>query len=398
LRILVADQLPASAINALEAAGHDVHVNPDLTSDTLPAAIDGYEVLVVRSTAVPAAVIEAGKQLSLIVRAGSGVNTIDVDAASAAGIYVCNVPGRNAVAVAELTMGLILALDRSIAAASNDLKSGRWDKKSYSHARGIHGASLGILGLGAVGFEVAKRAKSFGMRLFAVKKDRSPEHEAMIEDLGIELVPSLSDLAATVDVLSLHVPATGSTRGIVNADLLAQMKDGSWLINTARSDLVDEAALLDALDHRGMRAGLDVFADEPENKTGEIASALARHPNVVGTHHVGASTRQAQESVAHGMVDVINSFEQGEPIHCVNLEVGHPRAATFRIRHLDQVGVLAAILGVIRDKGLNVAEMSNKTFRGEVAAIATISVEGDLQDGLLEALTAIPEVIGVRQL
>ncbi|HEX5018304.1 MAG TPA: NAD(P)-dependent oxidoreductase [Actinomycetes bacterium] len=320
MRILVADALEASAVSSLEAAGHSCHVNPDLTADTVPDHIGDFEALIVRSTKVTADTIAAGKALQLIVRAGAGVNTIDVDAATAAGVLVTNVPGRNAAAVAELALGLMLAIDRKIPEGVIALRAGHWDKKGMTKgARGLKGSTLGIVGLGSIGLGVATRAQAFGMQVKALRRPGRPAStEKTITDLGIELLDSLPELAAAVDILSLHIPAGPDTKGIVDDEVLSAMKPGSVLINTSRADIVDADALLRALNSGNLRAGLDVYPDEPGTGTAEWTSPISTHPSVTGTHHVGASTQEAQLAVAEGVVDVVAAFVKGDPIHVVN--------------------------------------------------------------------------------
>jgi D-3-phosphoglycerate dehydrogenase len=320
MRILVADSLEPSAVAALESAGHSCTIQADLTGDTLPDHVADHEALIVRSTKVTADTIAAGKALGLVVRAGAGTNTIDVAAATAAGVVVSNVPGRNAAAVAELAFGLMLAIDRRIPDGVIKMRAGHWDKKGMTKgARGLAGASLGIVGLGSIGLGVAQRAKAFGMKVIALQRPgRSPESQARITDLGIDLLDSLPALAAAVDILSLHIPAGPSTAGIVDRETIDAMRPGAILINTSRADVVDSDALLDALNDGRVRAGLDVFPDEPSTGTAEWTSPLSTHPAVVGTHHIGASTEQAQLAVAEGVVDVVAAFTAGEPIHVVN--------------------------------------------------------------------------------
>jgi D-3-phosphoglycerate dehydrogenase len=320
MRILVADALEASAVRALEDAGHTCHVDPELTPDSLPDHIGEHDALIVRSTKVTAASVDAGKQLRLVVRAGAGTNTIDVDAATKAGVIVTNVPGRNAAAVAELALGLMLAIDRKIPEGVIALRAGTWDKKGMSKgARGLKGSTLGIVGLGSIGLGVATRAQAFGMTVKALRRPgRSSATEQAIADMGIELLDSLTELAAAVDVLSLHIPAGADTKGIVDGSVLAAMKPGSVLINTSRADVVDGAALLAALDSGNLRAGLDVYPDEPGAGTADWTSPISTHPAVTGTHHIGASTQEAQLAVAEGVVDVVAAFVAGEPLHVVN--------------------------------------------------------------------------------
>lgn len=320
MQILVADALESFAVSALEAAGHTCSVQPELTGDTLPGAIGDAEALIVRSTKVTAATLSAGTSLRLVVRAGAGTNTIDVEAATASGVTVTNVPGRNADAVAELAFGLMLAIDRRIPDGVIALREGQWDKKGMTKgARGLKGTDLGIVGLGSIGLGVASRGRAFGMNVYALRRPgRSAESEARIADLGITLLDSLTELAASVDWLSLHIPAGPDTAGIVDAEVLGAMRPGAVLINTSRADIVDADALLERLDAGAIRAGLDVFPDEPGAGSTEWKSPIAAHRAVVGSHHVGASTEQAQLAVAEGVVDVVGAFVAGSPIHVVN--------------------------------------------------------------------------------
>jgi D-3-phosphoglycerate dehydrogenase / 2-oxoglutarate reductase len=274
---------------------------------------------VVRSTRVAASVFAAADSLRLVVRAGSGTNTIDCDEATRTGVLVANVPGRNSLAVAELTLGLLLAVDRAIPDNTSELRAGRWDKRRFSAVgRGLYGRSLGVVGLGSIGLAVAERAAGFGMQLLAqAKSSRSPGVSARIAELGIELVPDLVTLASRVDVLSLHVPLKAETRGMVDADVLDALQPGI-LLNTSRADVVDADALLARLNAGGLSAGLDVFPDEPGSGTATWHSPLAAHPRVVGTHHIGASTQQAQEAVVDGVGEIIAAFDRGQLLNVVN--------------------------------------------------------------------------------
>ncbi|HEX5936838.1 MAG TPA: NAD(P)-dependent oxidoreductase [Actinomycetota bacterium] len=395
MRVLLADAIDPTTVDELTGLGHDCASEPKLTADDLPGRIPGSQALVVRSTEVTAATIEAGDALELIVRAGAGTNTIDVEAASRVGIYVTNVPGRNAIAVAELTMGLLLAIDRRIADNVADLRAGSWNKATYSNADGLYGRTIGIVGLGDIGFGVAERAAAFGLRVRAVRKERDEAAEERIRELDIELVPSLEELVASSDVVSIHVPATPETESMFDARLLGRMKEGAILLNTSRGDIVDEGALLDALDGRGLRAGLDVYPDEPGSGTSEWSSKLAQHPNVVGTHHIGASTAQAQAAVAAGVVEVIEAFVRGEIVNCVNLAPTRLGTHTLHVRHYDRVGVLAGVFDILRRRDLNVEQMENRVFQGRNAAVATIDVVGAVDEDLLRALGALRDVIHV---
>ncbi len=353
-------------------------------------------MLVVRSTEVTAETISAGAALALIVRAGAGTDTIDTIAASRAGVYVCNVPGRNAIAVAELTMGLLLAIDRHIADGVADLRNGIWDKRRYTKADGLAGKTLSIIGLGDIGLAVAERAKAFDLVVQAERKlGRSDAAMARIRSVGVRLVESRDELLSTSDVVSIHVPKAPETIGLVDDAFIDKLPDGCVILNTSRGDVVDESALLRALDQRSMRAGLDVFADEPSNSNDTFVSALAAHPSVVGSHHIGASTTQAQESVADGTIDVIEAYASGDVINCVNLAPNRADAGCVSIRHLDRVGVLARILNTLSSNGHNVEQMENQLFSGGGAAVATINVDRRLAPDTLAALRGLDDVIAV---
>ena len=399
MRILFADSLAESAVERLRAGGDECVVDPSLTAESLPEHIAGFDVLVVRSTKVTATALEAADRLGLVVRAGAGTNTIDASRAAELGIFVCNVPGRNAIAVAELAIGLMFAIDRHIAPATADLRSGDWNKQSYSQARGLFGSTLGIIGMGAIGLEVAQRASACGLRVITVARaDRTREVCRRMADIGVEEVPDRATLLAASDIVSLHVPGCSGTDGMVDAEFLAAMKPDAVLINTSRGEVVDEAALLAALNSTNLRAGLDVFANEPSSSVGQISSELARHPKVTATHHIGASTDQAQIAVAEGTADVIEAYRAGVVLDCVNLERVPNRTATLSVRHHDRVGVLAGVLQELSRRHLNVANMQNRIFSGSEAAVAVIEVAGTIDDALLDDLSAIDHVICVSVL
>jgi D-3-phosphoglycerate dehydrogenase len=397
MRVLFADSVSESTVTRLEERGHTCVVDAGLKAEELAASLGGVDALVVRSTKVGRAVFERADRLALVIRAGAGTNTIDTEAAAARGVLVANLPGRNAAAVAELTMGLLIAVDRRIVDGTVDLRSGHWDKKTYSAARGLLGSTLGILGLGSIGLEVAQRASAFGMHVLALAKpDRRADVVARAEDLRIDMVDSLSELLPACDTVSLHLPSSPDTVGLVDRSFLELMKPGSILLNTSRGELVDEDALLEALDGKGLRAGLDVYADVPGTGAAEWVSRLAQHPRVVGTHHIGASTRQAQDAIADGVVEIIDAFVKGDTPHCVNLTPSRIGSATLTVRHLDRVGVLAHVLDLLSRNRLNVEQMQNRVFRGGDAAVATIDVAGPpLSEDLLADLGSLPDVFGV---
>ena len=399
MKILIADKLDSSAKLSLEDIGHEVQENYDVTSEGLEQHIQGVEVLVVRSTRVTDDALRAADRLSLIVRAGAGVDNIDVVAASDLGIYVCNVPGRNAAAVAELTFALLLAIDRHVVEGASDLRKGTWNKKEYSIADGLMGKTIGIIGLGGIGLSVAERAKAFGLRVIGQRKSgRSPETEQRIRQIGIRLTDTVEELVANSDIISVHVPFNEKTMSLVDEELLRSFKDKAILLNTSRGEIIDEPALIQAMNERGIRAGLDVFCNEPASGESTIISTLASHPSVVGSHHIGASTMQASKAIASGVVDAIAGFESGNPLNCVNEAPSGEGTSQVRVRHLDRVGVLASVLSTLRAADLNVQYMDNRVFNGKKAAVASIEVVGAVPIGLYDELVSLEHVLGVSLL
>ncbi|MGI9017645.1 MAG: NAD(P)-dependent oxidoreductase [Euzebya sp.] len=396
MRILIADAFPEPHLEQLRSSGHDVVSQPSVDADTLVDAVAGAEILIVRSTRVEQAAIEAGTDLRLIIRAGAGTNTIDTTVAARHAIYVCNVPGRNAVAVAELTMGLLLALDRHIPQATADLRAGRWDKARYAQADGIMGKRMAVIGLGAIGTHVATRACAFGMTVTTLRRPGwSDQRAQQVESLGVHLVNDLTELLGSADVVTLHLPLSSETRNLVDAGFLAAMTDGAWLLNTSRGELVDEAALITALDERGMRAGLDVFCGEPSSSAGDFDHPLATHPSVVGTHHIGASTEQAQSAIADGVLQIIDAYVGGQVEAAVNLETEPLGNCALVVRHLDEVGVLSQVLGRLSADGINVEQMDNRIFAGAHAGVATLRLSRQITPDTRAALEAMPQVLSV---
>ncbi|HEX8162288.1 MAG TPA: NAD(P)-dependent oxidoreductase [Pyrinomonadaceae bacterium] len=392
MKVLVADKFEQSGQDGLRAEGCEVTYQPDLKDDALVEAIRSGQpdVLVVRGTKVSEAALDAGA-LKLVVRAGAGYNTIDVAAASSRGIYVSNCPGKNAVAVAELALALILALDRRVADNVIQMREGRWNKKEFSKARGLMGRTLGLVGTGQIGREVITRARAFGMRIVAWSRSLTEERAA---ELGVERMESPQDVARAADVVSVHVALNPETRGMINAEFFAAMREGAYFVNTARGEVVDQGALVEAMRARGIRAGLDVYANEPTSAAGEFADEIAREPNLYGTHHVGASTDQAQEAIAAETVRIVKTFkETGRVPNVVNLAERTPATHTLVVRHRDRPGVLARVLDAIRAAGINVQEMENVVFAGAQAAVARINLEAAPSEETLANLRGGDDVI-----
>lgn len=289
-RILVADPLQAAGLDLLRESGAEVRVLTEEERPRLAELLPGCDALVVRSmTRVTRAVLEAGRDLRVVGRAGIGVDNIDVAAATERGVLVVNAPTANLLSATEHTFALLLAAARNVPAADASMKAGEWDRKRFVGLE-LHGKTLGIVGFGRIGQKVAERARAFGMEVVAADPYLDP---GVARRIDVELV-ELAALLARSDVVTLHTPLTESTRGILSAERIRAMKPGALLVNCARGGLVDEAALVEALDSgRLAGAGLDVFAEEPPRDP-----ALARHPKVVATPHIGAQTGEAQTRIA----------------------------------------------------------------------------------------------------
>jgi len=371
MKVLVADKFEQSGLHGLADAGCEVRYEPDAKDETLTEKIrsSGAEVLVVRSTKVTRPMLEAG-HLSLVVRAGAGYNTIDVETASERGVYVANCPGKNSVAVAELAFGLILALDRRIPQNAADLGRGVWNKKEYSRARGLFGRTLGLIGVGRIGCEMIPRARAFGMPVVAWSRSLTDERA---RNLGIGKMESLFQVASASDVVSVHIALKPETTKLIGVEFFAAMRPGSFFVNTSRAEVVDQAALESAVREKGIRAALDVFAGEPAGGTGSVEDPIFQLPGVIGTHHIGASTDQAQEAIAAETVRIVREYkESGRPPNVVNLTRKSPATHLLVVRHYDRVGVLAAVFDRIKEAGINVQETENVVFDGAKAAVARI--------------------------
>jgi len=359
LNIVVADDLPASALDVLRAEGWEVDARTGRTPDQLSADLANADALVVRSaTKVTAAIIAAAPKLRAIARAGTGVDNVDVTAASGRGIVVMNAPGANSISVAELAMGQILALARHLPAADAAMKQGKWEKKKFLGEE-VREKILGLAGLGRIGQEVARRAAAFGMRIIAHDPFIS---EQVASDMGVTLV-SLDELFAKADYISLHMPSNANTRNMVNAERLARAKKGIRIVNTARGDLIDEAALADAIES-GQVAGaaLDVFTKEPT-----VDHRLQLLPQVVASPHIAASTREGQELVGLETVAALRDFlRDGIIRNAVNMPSISP----------EEFGRIQPFVALGERLGAFVAQMSDDRANG-----LGVRYYGDLADG-----------------
>jgi D-3-phosphoglycerate dehydrogenase len=320
MKILVSDLIAAQGIELLTSMGWVVEVKPGLSTDELMKVIPEYDALIIRSaTQVTANIIEAAHHLKVIGRAGAGVDNVDIEAATKKGVLVMNTPGGNSVSVAEHTLGVMLALMRHLVQADQAMKAGRWEKKRLM-GRELKGKTLGLIGLGKVGQEMARRATYLGLNVIAHDPFISPR---LAQDLDVKLV-ALDELHQRSDIISLHASLNQATQNIINRDSLSRMKKGVLLINCSRGELIDEEALLEALETGKVAGvGLDVFRDEPRPN-----QQLVGHPRVLATPHIAASTLEAQEQVGVDIAEQVKDYLQtGQIRNAVNFPAIPPEEA-----------------------------------------------------------------------
>lgn len=398
MKVLVADKFEEEGLQQLRAVASEVVYDAALKDDSLKQRIAEFSpnVLIVRSTKVNAEAMDASDRLKVVIRAGSGYDTIDVDAASAHGISVANCPGMNAAAVAELTMGLILAMDRRIPDNVADLRAGKWDKKGYSRARGVKGRTLGVIGAGRIGTEVARRALAFDMDVLFTHLGRN---RRLVDFPNCERT-EVDDLLRRSDVVTIHVPGGADTRALMDEEHLRMMKPSAMLINTSRASVIDEGALMKALQEGWIHfAAVDVYADEPPADGTTIESPLKDLPNLYGTHHIGASTAQAQMAVAEETVRIVKEYKAtGKVLNCVNAGRG-TAACLLILRLVNKPGSLAHVFSNLREAEINVEEMDHVVYQGGAAASAHIRLSQQPADAILEKIRADKDhVLGMEVL
>jgi D-3-phosphoglycerate dehydrogenase / 2-oxoglutarate reductase len=395
LKLLIADTLPPSHVDTLRKIVGEVEYDPDLTEGSLVDRIKGAKILVVRGTKVRWQAIEAGEDLELIVRAGAGTENIDMAAASAKGVYVTSCPDKNAAAVAELTFGLLIAVDRRIPEQNAALLERKWNKSAFQHADGLKGRVFGVVGVGSIGREVIKRARAFDMRVVAWSRSLTDQKAA---ELGVTRISSVDELIEKCDIISLHVALTAETKHLISSERIARMKQGTIIINTARGAVIDNVALAEALKNGRVRAGLDVYEREPGQGQGDFADVLAGVPNWVGTHHVGASTMQAQTATADETVRIIEHYVRtGDVENCLNFAKETSALYELIIRHYDRIGVLTRILTDLRESRVSVHEVHNVMFEGANAAVAHIQIDTYPTNQVIESICSRKtEIISLR--
>ncbi len=378
MKVLIADKFEAAGIEGLKELDCDLHFEPGLDGDTLAEVLVSFDpdVLIVRSTKVPSSILEVAKRLSLIIRAGSGYDTIDVATASARGIFVANTPGKNAIAVAELAFGLMLSCDRVIADQAGELRDHKWNKKHFGgQGRGLYSRTLGVIGLGKIAMEVVARAKAFGMTVVAWSRSLTPDAAA---EMGIQYAETPLAVARQADFVSVHVASNAETKNLIGQEFVEAMKDGAVLVNTSRGAVIDEEAVKPLISQKNLRFGLDVYQNEPGAGGKEFENNIVDIVGVTGTHHVGASTEQAQLAVAEEVLKIVRAYKQvGEVPNCVNRLARSSASHILSVRHRNRPGVLSSVFATLAEVGINVEEVENIIYHGAEATCARIHLDDE---------------------
>ncbi len=354
-RVLVTERIAATGLDALRGAGHEVDERLGLDPEGLRAALPGAAALIIRSaTRVDAAALEAASDLVVVGRAGIGLDNVDVAAATRRGVMVVNAPQSNVLSAAEHTLALMLADARNVPQAHADLVAGQWNRSQWEGVE-LHGKTLGIVGLGRVGVLVAQRALAFGMRLAAYDPFVSAERA---RQLGVALVPDLADLVAAADFLTVHLPKTPDTVGLIDRDVLAKARPSLRVVNTARGGIIDEEALAEAVrDGRIAGAAVDVFSSEPTTE-----SPLFGLPGVIVTPHLGASTAEAQDKAGVTIAEQVILALHGDFVpFAVNLAASEADAAVAPFLPLAERlgGLFGALAGAV-------VETLEVSYEGEI--------------------------------
>ncbi len=377
MKILVSDSLSPKGVEVLERAGFSVDVKTKLPKEELLKEIPNYEGLVVRSaTKVTKEVIAAGTRLRIVGRAGTGLDNVDTDAATRRGIVVMNTPGGNTITTAEHAMSMIASMSRKIPQATASTRSGKWEKSKFMGTE-LYNKTLGLVGLGQIGSYVAKLAQGWSMNVIGfdpyLAEDRARQ-------MGIEVV-ELEEIFTRSDVISVHTPLTNETRGLINRDTLAKMKDGVMIVNCARGGIIDEKDLAEALQSgKVASAAFDVFEQEPVSPDNPLLAL----ENFVCTPHIGASTEEAQENVAIGIAEqFVDYFKRGLSRGAVNV----PSVAPEVLPQLKPYLLLAERMGRFQAQLLEGGVKAvTVEYSGEVAQLAVAPVTVAVLKGLLSPI------------
>lgn len=390
MKILVACEMPDYTLSELRALGNEVSYEPALTTAGIIEHIADAAILIVGRTRVPPEAIERGQRLQMIVRRGQGVSNIAVEEASAQGVFVAHCPTEEAVAIAELTFGLALALDRDLVTNAVAMRE-RALRERVVRSQGLATRTLGVLNFGPVGRELARRAKAFGMDVLgwapALDHDEKPVE-------GVEFVSWPRELARRSDVIAVHAPPEGMDELLVDAEFVSNMRDRASFIHIGRPGAIDHEALAVGVEKKGLRVAVDLMATDPSREMARYKWRLFDLPGVIGTPGLGPLTIQAREATAAEAVRIIRRFlVYGEPSHCVNLAERSPATWQLVLRLRDTAGVMAAIMDAIRADDINAEEITCRVFTGAQAAWCVIALDERPSAHCLEAIGAADGVL-----
>jgi len=390
MKLLIACELPESAQQSLRQLAPEVLYQPDWTAARDGRLLDNVSILIVGSARVSVETIRQARALQLIVHAGCGPGDIAIEEASAQGIFVAHCPDKHAAAVAELTFGLMLALDRRIVDHAIALREGRWSRGALADARGLAGRTLGVLGYGTIGRLLARRARAFDMRVLAWVPLRAGEPPAEPDVTFCNWPRELARQSDCVAVLAVEPPG----QILVDQEFLASLPIGAYLIHVGYPGAADEAALARAVEQRRLRLALDVFSSEPTGDSGRFRNRLCDLPGVIATPHIGPLTEQARAATAAEVVRIVQAYVvSGEVLNALNLAERSPAKWQLVLRVRDQVGVMASILEAVRADGINAQEIISRVFTGAKAASCTIALDERPSTEAVEAIRQIPDVL-----
>ncbi|MCK4341344.1 MAG: hydroxyacid dehydrogenase [Phycisphaerae bacterium] len=392
MRILVTCELPTATLEQLRSLASDVGYRPGITAPELRNNVADVGVLIVGNTRVSPEIIDHAESLQVIVRAGPGPGNVALEEASAQGIFITHCPDMHASAVAELTFGLILALDRRIVENTLALREGRWNRAEFTDARGLAGRTIGILGYGPVGRLVARRALAFDMHVVAwspLSPATTPTSEPEIEFCNWP-----RELARRSDIVTVHASADDELETLIDAEFLQSMPPGAYLVHVGHPGAADEAALAEAIEERNLRVALDVFSSAPTGDQAHFRCQLCNLPGVIATQHIGPLTEQARRATADEIVRIVRAYlVSGEVLNCLNLAEHSPATWQLVLRIRDQVGVMASILGAVRADGINAEEITSRVFTGAKASCCTIALDERPSTEALDAIRSLPDVL-----
>ncbi len=393
-KIIVTDAVDKKCVGILEDGGFEVTYKPGMPKEEIVKVIKDYNGLVVRSdTQVTPDLIELMDNMEVIGRAGAGVDNINLEAATRKGIIVMNTPGGNTISTAEHTMALILSMCRNVPQANQSLRAGKWDRKKYKGTE-LHGKILGIVGLGKIGREVAIRSKAFGMKVIGYDPVLSEEVAAK---MGFDLV-DIETVLAQSDIITVHVPLTDETKNLLNEETIAKCKDGVKLINCARGGIINEEALVKALDSGKVSgAAIDVYISEPPQYEGP----LIQHPKLVSTPHLGASTEEAQEKVAvqiaEQIVDLFNGKEVKGAINAAAIQSSGNKELSPYVELADNIGLFHSQLLKGQLKQINI-NFSGDLLHSSTTLLSTAVLKGFLSKKLSAGVNLINAPLLAKEL